>query len=556
MTISEDVDKMGTYGFTPSPVSTINGEDAVAFLENWSQLGALNDPDSLYNSVFYSKPFAAELPTWQGYFDGSGRFGYIFPGLTTTLGFKNGTTRTYKSVANVIGDFTGVTDAQTMYEVFCNPSPPPATPPTPPTPTPGQPAPGYPEPVVISADFVVSGYFLNSPGNQDVAVLSMLTFEPKVPAEFQSVVQTFLAKAKAAGKKKLVIDLSANGGGYILQGYDTFRQLFPQIVQDGYTRYRHSDALLKMAEQYARVIPKDYNPETASNDIINMYESTPNYRYDYDLDDHSFQSIPQKFGPHEYNGDGFTSIIRWDLNDPLTTINSTYGIGMEITGYGSRRNFTQPFPAEDIILLYDGYCASTCTLFSEFMRTQAGVKSIAIGGRPSTGPMQGIGGVKGANNDGYDYIQYLAGLALKYRTPQQIKSENWTALTDLNLLAFNRSSDTSINVRDNILPANLQDGLPAQFVYEPADCRLYYEPEMVRDVTAMWEAAADAAWGTKQCVNGHLNLHKREISAREADDLFRRATTNELAVGIDVSAFEVPEKTVTWVNRYGRKVPL
>jgi hypothetical protein len=551
----DDIDKMVTDSFTPSPLSTINGEHAVTFLEDWSQLGALNDPDALYNSVFYSKPFAAELPTWRGYFDGSARFGYIFPGLTTTLGFQNGTTRAYKTVANVIGDFTGVTDGQTMYDVFCNPSPPLASVQAPATPTPGQTAPGYPEPVVISSDFVVSGYFLNSTGNEDVAVLSMLTFEPQVPAEFQSVVQTFLAKAKAAGKKRLVIDLSANGGGYILQGYDTFRQLFPQIVQDGYTRFRYGEALLKIAQQYARVIPKDYNPETASVDFINMYESVANYRYDYDFHDDSFHSIPQKFGPREYNGDEFTNIIRWDLNDPLTTINSTYGMGMEITGYGSRRNFTQPFSADDIILLYDGYCASTCTLFSEFMRTQAGVKSIAMGGRPSTGPIQGIGGVKGANNDGFDYIQYLASLALDYRTPQQIKSENWTALTDLNLLAVNRSSDNSINVRDNILPTNLQDGLPAQFVYEPADCRLYYEPEMVRDVTATWEAAADAAWGTKQCVNGHLNLQKREISAREADDLVRRAT-NEPAVEIDLAAFEVPEKTTTWANRYGRKVPL
>ena len=59
--------------------------------------------------------------------------------------------------------------------------------------------------------------------------------------------------------------------------------------------------------------------------------------------------------------------MRWNLNDPLTTTNTTYGMGIEITGYGSRQNFTQPFAAADIILLYDGYCASTCTLLSEFL---------------------------------------------------------------------------------------------------------------------------------------------------------------------------------------------
>jgi hypothetical protein len=173
-------------------------------------------------------------------------------------------------------------------------------------------------------------------------------------------------------------------------GYDTFRQLFPQIVQDGYTRYRYTEALQLMSDQFSSIIPANYSPATASDELIQIYESTPNFRYDLDINNKHFKSVKDKIGPVTYNGDKFTNIIRWDLNDPLTTVNDTYGMGMEITGYGSRRNFTQPFAADDIIILYDGYCASTCTLFSEFMRTQAGVKSIAVGGRPSKDPMQGI----------------------------------------------------------------------------------------------------------------------------------------------------------------------
>jgi hypothetical protein len=120
------------------------------------------------------------------------------------------------------------------------------------------------------------------------------------------------------------------------------------------------------------------------------------------------------------------------------------------------------------------------------MRLQGGVKSIAIGGRPNTGPIQGIGGVKGANNAGYDYLEYLAQYAYDSGTPAQKQWSNWTSLTDLTLLPVNRSTDTSINLRDNILRANLEEGLPAQFVYEKADCRLFYEPSMVSDVGALW----------------------------------------------------------------------
>lgn len=77
--------------------------------------------------------------------------------------------------------------------------------------------------------------------------------------------------------------------------------------------------------------------------------------------------------------------------------------GIEITGYGNRTNFTQPFAAEDLILMYDGYCASTCHLLSEFLRTQAGVRSVTFGGRPDLDQdgkipiIQNYGGTKGVS---------------------------------------------------------------------------------------------------------------------------------------------------------------
>ena len=194
----------------------------------------MNDPDASFNALMFSKPFAAEDKGWQGYFGaGIGRFGYIYPGASTSIGFKNGSSVEFPTVGQVIGDFSGVTDGESFYKKFCNPNPPPTNTTTP-TPTPSATiVPGYPSPVVVSSDFIVSGYFLNSTENSDVAVLSMITFEPRIPREFQRVIQNFLADAKAAGKTKLVIDVSANGGGIILNGYDAFRQLFPQIEQDG-----------------------------------------------------------------------------------------------------------------------------------------------------------------------------------------------------------------------------------------------------------------------------------------------------------------------------------
>jgi hypothetical protein len=126
-----------------------------------------------------------------------------------------------------------------------------------------------------------------------------------------------------------------------------------------------------------------------------------------------------------------------------------------------------------------------------------------MGGRPSKSAIQGIGGTKGANNYPFGYIRQITALAVS-STASEFQSANWTATTGYSDLPLNRSTDTSLNVRDNILRDHLEDGIPAQFVYEAADCRLYYEPSMITNVTAIWKRAADAAWGTGKCVAGSL----------------------------------------------------
>lgn len=62
----QDILLSQSTSFVPSALSTINGETASKYIEDLSQLGALNDPDALYNSMFFSPGFAAESAGWQG----------------------------------------------------------------------------------------------------------------------------------------------------------------------------------------------------------------------------------------------------------------------------------------------------------------------------------------------------------------------------------------------------------------------------------------------------------------------------------------------------------
>lgn len=189
------------------------------------------------------------------------------------------------------------------------------------------------------------------------------------------------------------------------------------------------------------------------------------------------------------------------------------------------------------------------------MRLQAGVKSIAFGGRPNTDPIQAIGGTKGANNYEYAYIETLAGIPLGNATAAQLA--DWTSLTAYTDLASNRSTDTSLNVRDNILRGNLEDGVPAQFVYEEADCRVFYEPRMINDVTSIWKRAVDVAWGGGECVAGSLPGNQSMAVRKRESERMKVKAKSDRRIPLHKRWFRsltVGEKKLS--PEHGRKVPL
>lgn len=513
---------VGNATFTPSAITGIDGQDAVEYLLNWSQYGSLQDRDALWNNVFYSIAATALGPTGSGpgTFAGAGRGRWVYPGATTTLNFANGSTVTLNNFARVLANFNGVSSGDDLYQkYFAVPEealrpPSPAVSPTisstasavPAATT--TPAPGFPPPVIRQSNNLNSGYFLEGEGFEDVAVLSVQSFVGTDTAEkeFQSVNQQFIAQAKAAGKTKLIIDVSANGGGTILQGYDLFRQLFPSIQEVGLQRFRAFEATDLVGQEISEEVagyPRSL--DLANETILDVIGSPFNYRSDMTEDATPFPSWPAKFGPHEFNGDDFTSLFRWNLTDPISNILNSGGI--VVTGYLNRTNFTQPFARENVVVLTDGYCASTCTIFSQFMRDQADVKYFAIGGRPNPDPMQAVGGVKGTNNIGWTSVYNYVEIAL------QFGASTATSLSRYLTLPLRRESSgvaANVNLRDGLRPGDATQ-VPLQFIYEPSDCRLFYTPEMTLDISESWRAVASIAWGNGTCVSGDEAVYRRTM---------------------------------------------
>jgi hypothetical protein len=548
-------ESFGNATFKSSAISKINGQDAKEYLENWAQYGSLQDRDALYNNVFYELATVSLGPVGSGIgtFAGSGRGRWIYPGPTTEFIFENGTCSTYDNYAKVLVPFKGITDGESVYQKFLTGPPPTPSPSatasasasansTAPTPSATAtvapqpiPAPGYPPPVVREIHNFIGGYFLEDTYS-DVAVLSVPSFVGASGAQagFQDTAAKFLSAAKAAGKKKLVVDLSANGGGTILLGYDLYKLLFPNDIDhaaaDRFRAFESTDLLGQKFSEVAGTFPRVLINETQNETLYqlnsNIASSVFNYRTDVDVNGKNFNSWQEKFGPGlMQKGDNFTNLFRWNLSDVLIPENSG---GVYIHGYGPLSNYTeQPFAAEDVVVVTDGYCASTCTIFSELMRQRAGVKYISLGGRPRKGITQAVGGVKGTNNLPWTYIQSLVQYAV---TELNNTVEESAALKKTELgeyfddTVFNRASTgqaININFRDGIRD-NDTSNTPLQFVYEASDCRILYTKAMTVDVTAIWKAVADTTWGGKShCVAGGLGgyatnkMAKRELTVED-----------------------------------------
>ncbi|KAF2192652.1 peptidase S41 family protein-like protein [Zopfia rhizophila CBS 207.26] len=517
---------LGNASFTPSAITTINGQNATEYLENWSQYGSLQDRDALYNNVFYELAVVSlgSSGSGMGTFSGGGRGRWVYPGPTTELVFENGTIATLTNYAKVLIPFDGITDGESLYRLWFTadkptetgaPSPSNSSTPTASsTPTvSATPAPGYPPPVIRESHNLIGGYYLEG-DYSDVAVLSVPSFVSLDSAEipFQETGEKFLAAARAAGKTKLIIDVSANGGGTILQGYDLFKQLFPSIeAYSAADRFRAFESTNLLGEKFSEVaegLPRtlETNNETLFELQADVVSSVFNYQTDTDVDGKNFPNWEAKYGPLHQYGDNYTNLFRWNLSDVLTPLNSG---GIYVHGYGNLTNYTQPFKAENVVVVTDGYCASTCTIFSELMRQKAGVKYISLGGRPRTGITQAIGGVKGTNNFPWTYIQYLAQFTIQnLSTIAEAAEYNNTELGEYwSDIPFDRQaigSSINVNFRDGIRDGD-EENIPLQFVYEPADCRILYTKEMTVDVSTIWKAVADSTWGGEShCIAGDL----------------------------------------------------
>ncbi|KAH8796562.1 hypothetical protein BGZ57DRAFT_961411 [Hyaloscypha finlandica] len=159
-------------------------------------------------------------------------------GANTTIEIEIGTTATDHNCAEITGDFTVIVDGAIIVSEVLHGTPSKC----PPFKLRDSPERTHSasdgvdsrhttiQSTVITINQQISGYFLDGPRYSDVAVLGILSFERRFSVQSQPFVQTLISDARVAGKTKITIGLSGNGGGDILLGYDLSRQFFPKII--------------------------------------------------------------------------------------------------------------------------------------------------------------------------------------------------------------------------------------------------------------------------------------------------------------------------------------
>ena len=480
--------------YTPSPVKMINDVDALTFLLSQCLAGHNQDPDALYNSLFYQ--LSKQVVNIPGLF----QYPQFYPGDSTNITFTNGTTHSYPTIAHVNVNFAEIQNGNDAYDTFCSLA----------NKVPLESGerikrqastsatafklPYYPKPVISSSTGVVSGYYLDAPFG-DVAVLAIYSFDPLNEGgelEFQSTVQSFLSAAVESGKHKLIIDLQGNTGGYIDLALDTFAQLFPSKPPDVKSNMKTSLGMQLLAQTAADIFNGDLNNPDLNETEIDVADITP-FAYQSVMTPNAkkFHSFDSFYGPV----DGFTQYFQNNFSDPHQS--DILGTGIIVTGTNNRTHNLQPFSSNQVILLYDGTCASACALFSEHMKTFARVQSISIGGRPQTGPSQAVGGTKGAQV--FPLSSFLIWIEL-FRNGTNFYGSEGTIFENLTDLVYQRSSTRSppgaVNGRNNFRIGD-DTATPLQFVYEASDCRMWWTQEMLYDPNFLWDRVAEIGFNNR-----------------------------------------------------------
>ncbi|KAJ3099946.1 hypothetical protein HDU96_010505 [Phlyctochytrium bullatum] len=297
---------------------------------------------------------------------------------------------------------------------------------------------------VISDDNMA--FYILDDGVTGVWVLS--TFAP--PGSYPSSVVSFLATATAGlralekgGAKRLVIDVVGNGGGYFCVATALAEYLFPNTAM-----------------------------------IVDQVRLTPAVSALFKIDFLDFKS-----------GDA-VGLNSTDVTDASATITKNRGGGDQVfsgqfrlcQSPASKEEFAKLTPlttgwkAQDVAIVSDGSCGSSCACMVRTLRDAQGIKSFSYGGSTNAAP--------------FTPTSFEGGVVLSFAKLAELSTATDLTTTDQSLLPTGFSSlavDGQLAVTQGFsLLGRFGLEYPAEFVAQPAETQLTVAQPW--DKPALWKA--------------------------------------------------------------------
>lgn len=259
------------------------------------------------------------------------------------LNFANGTNRIVEKTASPAERFFSYPNGTSLFNIYCLPMQSSFSFRSHSTSNAQQASevPGLPNTTWINSDNSIAGFFSNATELQDTGIVFLPTFSSS-PRDIAQVTVEFLRNATAAGKKKILIDVTANPGGYMSTDIDLLRIFFPDAFPYTATRFRAHEAAKYLTKSYSRYTTTDSGNIFAYKQMVTPDQTS------------GFGSWEELYGPHEILGSASSSLLA-NFN-----FSSTSTTAFPINGYGpAPLNPTQSLFSADKIAIVRPLCFPT-----------------------------------------------------------------------------------------------------------------------------------------------------------------------------------------------------
>ncbi|KAF9263255.1 hypothetical protein L218DRAFT_902191 [Marasmius fiardii PR-910] len=310
----------------------------------------------------------------------------------------------------------------------------------------------------LNSSYSVAQFYTLNDIYEGIGVLVLGSFSTRNFTLFQKSLLDGLKELKESGAKQLIVDVSNNGGGYICIAHWLHRIIIgpksttePQAGLDSATRAGPLAQLIvqKIAAGGDPEELLEYNPIQWSNASHIKFANRTDWMKPLDN--------------RKVNG----------RDDPFSQ-----RLGQECQPFGMEPPEEQLFAPKDVVIISNGRCASSCSLFSVTMSKLEGAKTVVVGGKLDV-PQQYCGTVGGQSTDFSTIDTEIKSIHLKYHTlaPPDLIANVVQGITWRLGFGLGQHSEE-----------------PEEWLDHPADINLPLTAETVNNPMAIWKEVSEVVF--------------------------------------------------------------